>query len=131
MPGTISLNVNIDGLPIYNSSKLQLWPILCHVFEIPRSPVIVAGIYAGQNKPSDLNGYLLPFVTEMKQLESGITVTDKSGKEKTIQVKLRAFLCDSPARALIKGKHDLSKNHNLSSQMTVNLDYDRPIYFVF
>lgn len=29
---TISLNSNIDGLPIYRSSKLTLWPILASIF---------------------------------------------------------------------------------------------------
>ncbi|XP_063375801.1 uncharacterized protein LOC134663368 [Cydia fagiglandana] len=39
----------------------------------------------------------------MNGLENGLIITDKNGLEKNIQVKIRAFLCDSPARALIKG----------------------------
>lgn len=34
----ISLNMNIDGLPAFKSSKLQLWPILCNIYEIPKIP---------------------------------------------------------------------------------------------
>jgi hypothetical protein len=49
---TISLLVNIDGLPIYKSSNHQFWLILCKIKEIDVSPLIV-GIYEGHEKPSD------------------------------------------------------------------------------
>lgn len=32
---SISLNINVDGLPIYKSSKSEFWPILCNIYEIP------------------------------------------------------------------------------------------------
>ena len=28
----IHLQINVDGLPIFNSSKVQFWPILCKIF---------------------------------------------------------------------------------------------------
>lgn len=28
---TINLNFNVDGLPLYNSSKIAFWPILCSI----------------------------------------------------------------------------------------------------
>lgn len=104
----ISLNINIDGLPAFKSSKLQLWPILCNVYEIPELRPIVVGIYSGHNKPSDLDGYLRMFVDEMKKLlKDGILIVI-NGKEKIVGVKIRAFICDSPARAMIKGKFNSS-----------------------
>ncbi|KAL0842480.1 hypothetical protein ABMA28_014574 [Loxostege sticticalis] len=103
VPTQISLNINIDGLPIYNSSRHQLWPILCNIFELSNISPIVIGIYEGQSKPSDLSAYLGPTVSELKELENGLDVTTKQGKSCKVDVKVRAFLCDSPARALIKG----------------------------
>lgn len=40
-PDEISLNINIDGLPVFKSSKYQFWPILCSVLEIPLPPFVV------------------------------------------------------------------------------------------
>ena len=38
----LSLVINIDGLPLYKSSNMQLWPILCLVKESSvRKPFIV------------------------------------------------------------------------------------------
>lgn len=60
VPHNISLNINIDGLPIYKSSKQQFWPILFNISELPHISPLVIGIYGGQNKPSDLDGFLGP-----------------------------------------------------------------------
>lgn len=103
MPDTISLNINMDGLPIHKSSKHEFWPILGNIYEEPRliSPFII-GIYYGVGKPADITVYLEDFVTEMATLiENGLTDQDKN---KTFTVKIRCFICDSPARAYIKGK---------------------------
>lgn len=45
MPNNISLNINIDGLPLYKSSRKQFWPILCSIFEVPCLPPLVIGKY--------------------------------------------------------------------------------------
>ncbi|XP_063370451.1 uncharacterized protein LOC134658734 [Cydia amplana] len=111
VPNKITLNLNIDGLPIYKSSNHQLWPILCNITEIKYISPIVVGIYEGKSKPSDLNLYLKPFVNEMKQIENGFTITTLTGELKTIEVSIRAFICDSPARAFIKGVSNFNSKH--------------------
>lgn len=50
LPPKISLNFNIDGLPISESSAAQFWPILCNIHEIHQIEPIVIGIYAGTSK---------------------------------------------------------------------------------
>lgn len=42
-------------------------------------------------------------VTELKQLENGLVVKSKTGNDVIVTVQIRAFICDSPARAFIKG----------------------------
>lgn len=71
------------------------------------------GIYAGDGKPEDLDTFLGPFVTEMQQLQEGLKITDKSQRGKLIHVNLRAFICDSPARAMIKGLYFTNKYGNI------------------
>lgn len=59
IPGSsISLLINVDGLPIAKSSSKQFWPILASVAEsYEREPFVVA-LYVGDNKPESLHEYL-------------------------------------------------------------------------
>lgn len=45
---TLTLRVNIDGLPLFRSSKMELWPILAKIKELPRSNVIIIGLLQAQ-----------------------------------------------------------------------------------
>lgn len=94
----LSLNFNIDGLPIYKSSKETFWPILANLHDFPKIRPIVVGIWSGEGKPV-LNEYLEPFVNELLELiENGLSVNGHN-----FELNIRAFICDSPARAYIKG----------------------------
>lgn len=94
----LSININIDGLPIYKSSPNHFWPILANIHELPYVKPIVIGIYYGSAKPKDAGEFLSPFVKELLSiLESGVFID-----EHKISLKVRAFICDTPARAFIK-----------------------------
>ncbi|KAF2348423.1 hypothetical protein FHG87_020822, partial [Trinorchestia longiramus] len=56
---------NIDGLPIYNSSSISFWPILCST-DIS-SKIFVVAIFLGKSKPS-VEEYFSNFVSELKTL---------------------------------------------------------------
>lgn len=100
MPKTISCNINMDGLPIYKSSKFEFWPILFNIHELPSLKPMVIGINCGKGTPSDLFSYLQPFVEEARiMLQEGLVVNNSK-----ITFKIRCFICDSPARAFIKGE---------------------------
>lgn len=106
----ISLNINIDGLPLFKSSKHQVWPILCNIHEYPNIPPLVVGVYEGTSKPIDLSSFLQPFIDELLELyRNDLKFTTRQRTEATTTVKVRAVICDSPARALIKG--DVSKSY--------------------
>lgn len=47
---TIHLTINIDGLPLYNSSHIEFWPILVKIFEYDHIPPLIIGIYCGRGK---------------------------------------------------------------------------------
>lgn len=99
-PLTISLNINIDGLPLYKSSKVEFWPILFNLAEMPHVSPMSIGIFCGKAKTSDVDSFLTPFVNEMDEImRNGMWINSHK-----ITVRIRCFVCDSPARAYVKGK---------------------------
>lgn len=52
-------------------------------------------------KPSCLDSFFKQFIDDMETLlDNGTTIRNKK-----ISISIRCFICDTPARALIKGKH--------------------------
>uniref|UniRef100_A0A182PWU0 Transposase domain-containing protein n=1 Tax=Anopheles epiroticus TaxID=199890 RepID=A0A182PWU0_9DIPT len=95
---SFELNLSVDGIPMYNRSSMQMWPILMQLHGIPNVPVMVVAIYSGYSKPGDAECILRPLVTELNKLyEKGLSINDK-----LYSVSLRAIIADSPARAFIK-----------------------------
>lgn len=117
----IFININLDGLPIYKSSKLEFWPILFNVHNMPEFNPMVIGLFCGNGKPSSLSEYLDQFVEELNNiLENGILINDIK-----INVRIRCFICDSPARAFLKG----IRAHKLYFLCTICLKYYRCYQF--
>lgn len=101
-PMAISININIDGIPIYNNGNSQFWPILFNVHEFPTMKPMAIGIFYGHSKPKKVEEFLQPFVDEMIPiLHNGIIVNDFK-----LDVKIRAFICDTPARSFLKGVYN-------------------------
>ena len=87
--------INIDGLPLFKSANISLWPILVQFgcFQ----PIAVA-FFCGRTKPPfDL--LLKGFVAELSVLvQQGIRIGDH-----LYSVSITCFTSDAPARAYIKG----------------------------
>lgn len=98
-PFNVDININIDGLPLFKNGTNQVWPILFNVHELTSLKPMIIGIFYGKSKPKKVEEFLAPLVNELKHLITyGIDI-----KGKKLTVKLRAIICDSPARAFVKG----------------------------
>lgn len=96
---TIHINVNIDGIPIFENGTAQFWPILFNVHDQPHIRPLIIGLFYGHHKPTKVEEFLDAFVNEAVQvLQSGLSINGHH-----LKVKFRAFICDSPARSFIKG----------------------------
>jgi hypothetical protein len=92
----LTLKVNIDGLPLYKSSKISLWTILVQIPEISEQPFLVA-VHSGDVKPNEKD-LLIDFVNELNEiLLHGITVGTGISFMKNI-----ILICDAPARSMVK-----------------------------
>lgn len=95
----IHLDIGIDGIPLFKSSSVGLWPILGKIVNLNIYSIFIIGIYCGNKKPVCINSYLHDFVVELKD----ICVTGIAFNNKTIAVVVRSFICDAPARSFVTG----------------------------
>lgn len=95
---TIKLTFNIDGLPLFKSSNMRLWPILALIHNSKTKISFSVGIFCRTSKPRPLTSFLSDFVTELSLLLiNGFTFL-----EKCYNISVHSFVCDAPARAFLK-----------------------------
>lgn len=99
----LRLQISIDGLPLFKSSNLQLWPILGLLVTVPMKEPVVIGLFSGNKKPDSCVTFLEDFVTELEELQKGF---EFEGKHFTL--RLDSVICDTPARSFVKN----TKSHN-------------------
>lgn len=59
---------------------------------------MVIGIWSGNKKPCDTNEYLMPLASDIQNvILNGVQINGYR-----ILLSIRSFLCDGPARSLIK-----------------------------
>lgn len=95
----VGLLLNIDGVSLSASSKSCLWPIMCSVADISNSAPFIVGCFHAYSKPNSVHEFLAELIPELKELlENGFEMTGRR-----IRVSVKAFVCDTPARAFLLG----------------------------
>lgn len=104
----LSCIFNTDGVPLFNSSKVKLWPIFLCINELPpaqrfaRENTIIAGLWQGKDKPPFFQ-YISAFGDVMTKLHVDGIPAQPAGSKQHIQVHLTALLAsvDLQAKAYI------------------------------
>ncbi|KAJ8319715.1 hypothetical protein KUTeg_002736 [Tegillarca granosa] len=104
----ITLSLFIDGIPLFKSSSVSLWPVYVLINEIPpksrfqRKNMILWGIWQGVGKPN-MNMFLKPLVVDlMKLYHNGIQIKNSCSNEKEIvRARLIIATMDLQARAYV------------------------------
>lgn len=91
----LNLQINVDGLPLYKSSQVTLWPILCKIENVMR-PLPLA-LFCGVGKP-DLTEFLKRLCEELHEFMTTGFVYNGC----CFVVSKVIFVCDAPARAFIQ-----------------------------
>ena len=95
----LKLQFNVDGIPLFKSSSLSLWPVLCLIHNIGYKEPFVVGLFCGKEKPSSASEFLSEFVADLLSiLSKGLSINGK-----TYSFSIHSFVCDAPARAFVKG----------------------------
>ena len=115
MENNISFIFNTDGVPIFKSSKMSLWPIFLMINELPfkerkfRKNMLLCGLWFGPNKPV-MNLFSKPLSNSLLDLEKGMNIS--TGEENII---VKGFLfsasCDIPARSLVLNMNQHNGEH--------------------
>jgi hypothetical protein len=94
---SISLQLFVDGLPLFKSTVVGFWPILASISGYENT-VFVVGLYYGEQKPLHADDYLKELIDE-----TNVILTEGVQLETYVcTVVLRCICCDTPARAFIK-----------------------------
>eukprot|EP00795_Rhopilema_esculentum_P004176 gene4176-20363_t len=89
---TIKLNINIDGVPLFKASNIQMWPILSSFNGLK---VFIVALFCGTSKLSSAKEYLHDLVQDLKSItKDGIMFA-----EQKLDVVVNCFTCDAPARS--------------------------------
>lgn len=94
----IPLQINIDGIPLFNNGVGQFWPILVRSVVFKNKTPFSVAIFFGSGKPDSLALYLKSFIEECSLL----LLHGFEYLNQVYQIKLLFFTCDAPARAYLK-----------------------------
>ena len=122
----LELQINVDGIPLFKSSSMSLWPILCSVKNIGNKDPFVVGAFCGKEKPGSASEFLADFVSEADSiLRNGLTIG-----EKNFSAIIHSFVCDAPARAFLKGIKCHS-GYASCEKCTIHGEYEGKVVFPF
>ncbi len=94
----LSVQISIDGLPLFKSTNDQFWPILGMLDHDPVKRPFIIGLFYGNTKPTSAQDFLADFLAEMAYLEDN----GLSYEGHHYHICVSAFICDAPARAFVK-----------------------------
>ncbi len=118
-PFDFSLIMNTDGVPVFNSSNKQLWPVQFVVTELPihlrKLFLIVGGVFFDSVKPN-MQYFLKPFVKTLRKLATEGFSWMHPFKKIQIQSKVSVSLIsvDAIARAPLQNMHQFNGSNGCS-----------------
>lgn len=116
----LALSIFTDGIPLFKSSTISLWPVYLIVNNLPplirtySENVILCALWCGPGKPP-VHDLLMPVMDMMKNLLTvGITMHTPDGM-KTIRGKLMVGVFDLPAKAIVLNTKQFNGQYGCST----------------
>lgn len=96
----LSLQFNINGVPLHRSTNKSFWVIACRVVNAFNDSPFAVTVYFGNSKPNSAKTFLTSFITELRTLTVDGVIDNEGGK---YSIKIESVICDAPARSFVKG----------------------------
>lgn len=102
----ISFIMNTDGVPVFKSSKVSIWPVYMIINELPyrkrmaKENMLLSGLWFGERKPA-MCTFLKPQSESLRELETGVELEAPTRGKFTCKGVVLAWTCDLPARCLV------------------------------
>nr|CAK26780.1 TPA: transposase domain-containing protein [Ciona intestinalis] len=119
----LDLSINIDGLPVFSSTKSSFWPVLACITNITPQIVFPVAICYGASKPSNLDFLSDTIEHILLAINEGLEVHGKF-----YSVRLQSIVCDAPARSFVKATKLFSGYHGCDKCMQRGLWCGRMTY---
>lgn len=91
----LNLKLNVDGLPLFKSSKINLWPILMILDNCSYKRPLPLCVFSGFGKPN-ISVFLDGLTKELKKFADYVKIGDFF-----IRISKCLFICDTPAKHFI------------------------------
>ncbi|XP_047128205.1 uncharacterized protein LOC105843716 [Hydra vulgaris] len=89
----LKIKIGIDGIPIFKSSPIHIWPILFNIRNVGFNKPLPIGVYSGLCKPN-FSGFIEQLHKELFLFKSYVNVSGFF-----IKITNVLFICDAPARS--------------------------------
>ena len=106
VPEHTGLIMCADGVPLFKSSRVSLWPIQLSITSLPPSirfnleNLLLAGVWLGPVKP-DMSVILPPIVKQIEILKTEGVQFDSPQGPKTLKAQIVLGVFDLPAKAMV------------------------------
>ena len=133
-PHHMALSLSTDGVPLYKSSSVSLWPVYIMVLNLPphirtnACNIILCAVWVGSSKPI-ISLLLDPIAKHLEELSVvGMPISISNGTV-TIRAKLIMGIFDLPAKALVlcskqfNGEYGCSVCLNPGKRLPNNAEY--------
>lgn len=125
----ITCCINTDGVNIFKSSSLSMWPILISInelsYHIRRKYTLLAAMWSGYSKP-EFNTFLKPFVDQCNTLSNTGLVWKYDDKDVTSKIRFPMFAADAPARCALQGLKQYNGTFSCPSCLTSGENFQLP-----
>ncbi|XP_046332208.1 uncharacterized protein LOC124115320 [Haliotis rufescens] len=116
-PYNISFTFNTDGVPLFKSSQMSMWPVYLMVNELPfkqrksKTNMLMYGIWFGSTKPC-MSTFCEPLQASLSDLETNGVQVEVNGESVICHCFLIALTADLPAKSSVLNMVQFNGSHS-------------------